>query len=197
MRATVLLAAFVSLFLVAGVCETVPHRGWEPGDYHPTETNKPYNLPAGLELRTCVGYFDEDTLVSLLPLALTVLNPTTARINTVFPAGLVFEPVNTEYQYMITLQTYSLTVPANQDTTVLLPTFCCNEMLDEPDDEANYTIHSQEWEVEMNELLDILKGKQPVSGYLNLDLVQEALFEITDSDSGLTDTMRTQLGNLP
>jgi len=134
-------------------------------------------------------------MVSLLPLLARVFNETGSRITTTLPAGTVFEPGNYEYQYMIILQPYVLTVPPDVDTTVTLPTFCCNEELDEPDDESYYTIHSQEWEVEMNELVALLKGKR-LRGYPTLDLVQEALFEITDGE-GLTDTMRTRLSSLP
>ncbi|MEO0073076.1 MAG: hypothetical protein ABIK43_00245 [candidate division WOR-3 bacterium] len=187
---------FFALVSVAGVCDKVPERGWERGYFRPIEeTNKPWSLPAGLSLRSCVGAEDEDTLVSLLPLVAKIFNETDKRMTATLPAGLVFEPGNYEYQYMIILQPFVLTVPGDMDTTVLLPTFCCNEDLDEPDDESNYTIHSQEWEVEMNELVDLLKGKRLV-GYQTLELVQSALFEITDGN-GLTDTMRSKLASLP
>lgn len=191
-----LMTALVSLAILAGVCEKVPERGWERGFFRPIEeTNRPWNLPVGLSLRSCVGADDEDTMVSLLPLVAKVFNETGKRMTTTLPAGLVFEPGNYEYQYMIILQPFVVTVPPDMDTTVVLPTFCCNEDLDEPDDESNYTIHSQEWEVEMNEFVNLLKGKRLV-GFHTLELVQAALFEITDGN-GLTDSMRTKLAGLP
>jgi hypothetical protein len=195
-----ILPALVAAVLAGGsTCDKVPERGWQRGYFRPIEeTNKPWSLPVGLTMTSCVGAYDEDTMVSLLPLTCKVFNETHGRITATMPAGTVLAPGNSDYQYMITLQPYTLTVPPDVDTTVLLPTFCCNEALDEPDDESYYTIHSQEWEVDMNELVDLLKDKQ-LKGYSTLDLVQEALFEVTDGDeaTGLTDTMRTRLRSLP
>lgn len=196
MRRGLLAAAIAAACFIGGKCGvTVPDRQWDRGDYHPMpENTKPWALPKGLETRAIIGY-DDETETSLLPLSFTVINTTSNRINAVLPAGLIFEPDNTEYQYMLILQTFAISVPPDMDTTFILPTFCANEMSDEPDDESNYVFHSREWDVEINELLEILKGRK-VTGYATLDLVQEALFEITDGN-GLTDSMRTHLRGLP
>ena len=65
----------------------------------------------------------------------------------------------------------------------------------EPDDESFYSIPGREWDTEIEELLDIVADKL-LAGDDAVYLAQEALFEITDGE-GLSDTLRTQLQNLP
>ncbi|MGB9743044.1 MAG: hypothetical protein ACP5JB_06315 [candidate division WOR-3 bacterium] len=178
---------------IAGVCNRVPEREWERGAFEPIG-GKPYKLPAGLEVRYIVGA-EEEIPTSLLPLKLAVLNNTSRRIPVVMPAGLVFSPANSDYQYMMLLQEFSFPVPPDQDTIILLPTYCANEELDEPDEESAYEIAVQVWERELCELFDLLKGKH-LDNEVAVELAQEALFEITDGQ-GLTDSTRLKLQQLP
>ncbi len=188
-----LLVFLVLLTSLAGVCDRLPERQWERGAFEPIG-GKPYELPAGLELRYITGA-DSEIPSSFLPLELSVLNNTTRRIPVIMPAGLVFSPNSPEYQYMMLLQQFSFSVPPDQDTTVLLPTYCANENLDEPDDESFYEIAIQVWERELNELFELLKDKH-LDYEEAVELAQEALFEITDGE-GLTDSTRVKLQNLP
>lgn len=181
------------LFLLGGICEKLPERQWERGHFEPIG-GKPYKLPAGLEVRQIIGY-DDEIPTSFLPLALTVLNNTQQRITVTMPEGLVFSPLNYEYQYMMLLQAFSFSVPPDQDTTILLPTYCANEDLDEPDDESFYEINIQVWERELCELFSLVRDKH-LNNEEAVDLAQEALFEITDGD-GLTEETKEELKNLP
>jgi len=190
------LMAIAAFLFIAGSCEQdepVPERQWERGDFHPVG-GKPYNLPEGLDVRYIVGA-DSEIATSFLPLTMAVFNTTTRRITVPMPAGLCFDPADHDYQYMILLQDFAFTVPPDQDTTIFLPTYCCNEDLDEPDEDANYALDIQVWERELNELFDLVRGKQ-LNNPTSVQLAQDALFEITDG-AGLTDTMRTKLQNLP
>jgi hypothetical protein len=188
-----LILVLVLLTAIAGVCERMPERQWERGAFEPIG-GKPYRLPDGLEVRYITGA-EEEIPTSLLPLKMAVLNNTSRRIPVIMPAGLVFSPANTEYQYMMLLQEFSFSVPPDQDTTILLPTYCANEALDEPDEEAAYQIAIQVWERELCELFDLLKDKS-LNYEAAVELAQDALFEITDGE-GLTDSTRLKLQQLP
>lgn len=177
----------------ASVCNRMPERQWERGEFKPVG-GKPYTLSKGLEVRYIIGAEDEIP-ASFLPLKFAVLNNTSRRIPVLMPAGLVFSPSNSWYQYMMILQGFSFSVPPDQDTVVLLPTYCANENLDEPDEESYYNIAIQVWERELCELFDLLKNKR-LDYEEAVELAQAALFEITDGE-GLTDSTRVKLQNLP
>lgn len=195
MNYKLLLLTIVGLLLLGNVCDkdNLPERQWERGYFEPIG-GKPYNLPSGLEVRQIIGY-DDEIPTSFLPLAFTVLNNTQKRIAVTMPEGLVFSPLNHEYQYMMLLQKFSFSVPPDQDTLILLPTYCANEDLDWPDDESFYEIDIQVWERELCELFTLVRDKH-LDEEVAVDLAQEALFEITDGD-GLTDETREALKNLP
>jgi len=198
LRPLALAAAFS--VLTASVCEKkTPERQWERGAFEPLpENTKPYQLPAGVSVITMYGYTDDVIPKSDLPLLMTVRNGSNADIDIVFPAGLVFSPQENpdyDYQYMILLQDYPFTVSAGTDQNELLPTYGCNEELDDPDEDAFYSIYGREWDRETEELLDLVADKA-LSGDDAVMLAQEALFEITDG-GGLADSTRTKLANLP
>ncbi len=187
------LSVVLAVLALAGVCNRLPERQWERGDFHPIG-GKPYQLPAGLEVRHIIGA-DEEIPTSFLPLAMSILNNTQSRIPVRMPEGLVFSPADPDYQYMMILQAFSFSVPADQETTILLPTYGCNEDRDEPDDESYYEIDIQVWERELCELFDLLRGKK-LDYEEAVELAQEALYEITDGE-GLTDSTRQRLKELP
>ena len=185
---------FLALTFVAGICDKQPpEKQWERGDFEPIG-GKTFNLAQGLDERSLVGYEDEIP-ASFLPLKFVVSNTTDGYVTDKMPEGLVFHPRNREYQFMILVQEFEFGVPPNQDTTIYLPTYCCNEDLDEPDEDANYDIDIQVWELELCDFFDLLRGKR-LEGDDVVDLVQEALFEITDYD-GLTDSTAAKLRDLP
>lgn len=181
------------MFFLASMCEKLPERQWERGNFVPIG-GKPYQLPSGLTVREIKG-LGEETTFSLMPLRAVLFNTTSSRVNVRMPAGLVFSPLDLEYQYLMLVQEFAFSVPPDQDTAILLPTFGCNEDLDEPDEEMSYEIHSQVWEREFNELFTILKPKHLDNGDA-AELVQDAVYEITDGD-GLTDSTRQLLQQLP
>ena len=193
----VLAAAFV--VLAGSVCQkSAPERAWDRGAFRPVPDNiKSYSLPSGVTAGT-ISEYEEDWLSSFLPLYMTVSNSTSSDVQVTLPAGLVFEPSDPIYQYMILLQEYVFTVDASANLdTVVLSTYCCNEDLDEPDFDAVYSSPTgQEWDKETQELLDLLAPKSLVTGDDNIDLLQEAVFEITDYD-GLSDSIKTLLQDLP
>jgi hypothetical protein len=190
-----LAVALVALALTAGICGHVPERLWDRTDFHPVPGNtKAFSLPAGIEVVSFIGA--EDAIpASDLPLILALHNATAKRVNFSFPAGLIFSPTLADYQYMILVQDFALTVPATADTTFFVPTYCCNEDLDYPDEDANYDIAAREYDKETNELFDIVASKL-LEGDTAVTLAQDALYEITDGE-GLTDSTRTQLRALP
>jgi hypothetical protein len=103
-------------------------------------------------------------------------------------------PTDAAYEYMMLLQDFPIAAPPNSDTLILLPTYCANEGLDAPDEDAVYDFSIQVYERELNELLDLVAGKR-LEGDTAVTLAQDALFEITDG-TGLTDSTRTKLRNL-
>lgn len=183
----------VGMFLLASMCEKLPERQWERGNFEPIG-GKPYQLPRELTVREIKG-LGEETTFSLMPLRAVLLNTTSSRVNVRMPAGLVFSPLDLEYQYLMLVQEFAFSVPPDQDTAILLPTFGCNEDLDEPDEEMSYEIDSQVWEREFNELFTILKPKH-LDNWNAVELVQDAVYEITDGN-GLTDSTRQLLQQLP
>ncbi len=192
----VLTAAFVVLTGSACKKSGPPERAWEYGAYQPMNENmKSYSLPAGISIDSCYGY-DDYIPESDLPLYMVVSNSKTSDITVTFPAGLVFDPGNVEYQYMMLLKDFSFTAKVGVTDSILVPTYCANDDLSQPDDESNYlTIPGREWDREIQELLDLVANKA-----LNTDdattLAQDALTEICD-DSGLTAETRAALQNLP
>lgn len=184
------------LVLTASLCQKkAPERQWERGAFQSLPANtQPYQLPAGVSIVTMYGY-DDFIPMSDLPLVMTVHNSGQSDIVVKFPAGLVFATSNADYQYMILLQDCSFTAEAGVDRNVFLPTYCCNEELDEPDDESFYFISGREWDKETEELLNLVADKALISDDAVM-LAQDALFEITDED-GLTDSTRAELSNLP
>jgi hypothetical protein len=138
---------------------------------------------------------DDMSPMSDLPLLMTIHNGGQKNINVTFPAGLVFGPSDAEYQYMILLQDCQFIASAGADRDVMLPTYCCNSEFYEPDDESFYIIMGREWDREIEELLNLVADKALVGDDAVL-LAQDALFEITDG-TGLTDSTRTKLANLP
>ncbi len=194
LRLLVLPVAF--LVLSASLCrKKPPERQWERGAFQSLPVNtQPYQLPAGVSIVRIIGA-DDVSSMSDLPLLMTVHNSGQADLDVTFPAGLVFGPSNADYQYMILLQDCRFTTVSGADRDVSLPTYCCNEELDEPDDESFYTIMGREWDRETEELLNLVADKT-LSGDAAVTLAQDAWFEITDED-GLTDSTRTKLTNLP
>lgn len=189
----VLLAALLAAATMGSFCEQVPEREWERGFFRPIG-GKPYNLPDDLTVITMVGH-DDEIPASFLPLRLHVRNTSSSRVTDVMPEGLVFRSRNAEYQFMMIVQPFTITAPADGDTVILIPTYCCNEDLDEPDDESLYDTDIQVWERELNEFLDLVRGKN-LTGDDPVELVQDALFEITDGE-GLSDSLRLRLQELP
>lgn len=184
----------LSLVFFAGACEKIPpRRQWEVGNFQPIG-GKRYTLPKGLEVDSIIGEIEQEIPACDIPLAFFVKNTTQKRISVTMPEGLVFTPQNTEYSYMMLLQKFSFNVPP-ADTTILLPTYQTNEMLDSPDEESKYDIDIQVWEKELCELFDLLKDKQ-IDAPEEVDLLQEALFEITEEVGELTDSTREALRNL-
>ena len=194
LRLLALPAAF--LVVTASLCQKkAPERQWERGAFQSLPANtQPYQLPAGVSIVQIIGA-DDVSPMSDLPLLMTIHNSGQTDIDVTFPAGLVFGPSNAEYQYMILLQDCRFTAASGIDRDVSLPTYCCNEELDEPDDESFYYVTGREWDRETEELLNLVADKA-LSGDDAVILAQDALFEITDED-GLTDSTRTQLTNLP
>jgi hypothetical protein len=191
----VLTAAFV--VLTGSACKkSAPDRVWERGAFEPVAANQQtYSLPAGITIDSCYGY-DDYIPESNLPLYMVVGNSKTTDVTVTFPAGLVFDASNAEYQYMMLLKDFTFTAKVGVTDSVLVPTYCCNEELTEPDDESFYTIAGIEWDKETEELFDLVAPKA-LNTEEALDVAVDALFEITDGDSGLTDTTRTKLQALP
>jgi hypothetical protein len=192
----VLPAALVVLTGIACDSGSAPDRAWERGAFQPvTENIKSYSLPAGITIDSCYGFGDYIP-ESEVPLYMVVSNSNSGNTSVTFKAGLVFDPSNVEYQYMMLLKDFTFTANPGVTDSILVPTYSCNEDLSEPDDESYYTtIAGIEWDKETEELLDLVANKA-----LNTDdavgLAQDALFEITD-DEGLTDATRTALKALP
>jgi hypothetical protein len=191
----VLTAALV--VLTGGKCsKPAPDRAWDRGAFQPVSANQQsYSLPAGITIDSMYGSLDSTIPESDIPLYMVVSNTNSGNTQVTFPAGLVFDPGNVDYQYTMLLKDFTFTANAGVTSGIYVPTYCCNEDLSLPDDESFYGIAGREWDKETQELLDIVAGKA-----LNTDdaisLAQDALFEITD-ESGLSDSTKTQLKALP
>lgn len=185
--------AFVLIVAGGALCGALPERGWERGDFHPNP-GREWNLPADLRAEVIVGWEDE-LHNSPLPLALSLRNSAAVRRSVTMPAGLCFRPRDPEFAWMILLQDFTFSVPPD-DTTVLVPTWSASEDRDEPDDESLYDIGLVAYDREIGELLELLKGKTVHDSLVDLDMLQDALWEITD-EAGLTDSTRVWLRELP
>jgi hypothetical protein len=191
----VLTAAFVVLTGTACDQGGAPDRVWERGAFQPvSENQKSYSLPADITIDSLYGY-DDYTSESETPLYMVVSNSKSSDVQVTFPAGLVFDPGNVDIKYMMILKDFTFTAKAGVTDSILVPTYGCNDDLDDPDDLSSYTIAGKEWDKETQELLDLVDKKA-----LNTDdavtLAQDALTEITD-EAGLTDATRTALKALP
>lgn len=194
MKGSRLLLTVVSGVLALGsLCKTTPPPGrqWEPGFFEPIP-GRPWSWPGGVNATDIIGA-DDEIPASELPLAARINNYNQRRTAIVMPAGLVFSPMNPEYQHMMILQEFRFSVPVGE-TVVMLPTYCANEDLDEPDDESRYLAVLQVWELELNELFELLRPKRLENEAVNV--AQDALWEITEGGA-LSDTMRAKLRALP
>jgi hypothetical protein len=192
-----LLVLTAALVVLAGSSckKSTPDRLWDRGAFLPVDGNqKSYSLPGGITIDSLYG-FDDYIPESDLPLYMVVTNANSSTTTVTFPAGLVFDPGNAEYQYMMLLKDFTFTAAPGTTDSILVPTYCCNEDLSEPDDESHYDIAGIEWDKETEELFNLVANKQ-----LNTDdavtTAQEALTEICD-DEGLTDDTRAALNALP
>ena len=197
----VLPVAFVILMGIACDGGGAPERAWERGAFEPMPQNtQSYTLPAGISEDSLFGYEeDTDSLESDTPLHLVVTNSNSSDTKVTFPAGLLFNPVNTaDFGYMMLVKEFSFTATGGTTTTAILPTYNCNDdSLDSPDVDAYYSIGDKEWDKETQELFNLLAGKT-FQGDEAKDLVQEALNEITGpGENGLTDSTKTKLQALP
>lgn len=194
-----LLALTVALVVLTGIAcqKSTPERVWAPGAFEPMSENiETYSPPGGVTIDSVIGYDgDTDTLESDIPLYAFVSNSNSGNTSVTFPAGLVFGPLDPEYEYMMLLKDFTFTAAGGGSSTAILPTYGCNEdSLYEPDPEISYTQQGKEWDKETQKLLDVMAGKT-IPDSLK-DLVQEALDEVTQGDS-LTDSTKTKLSNLP
>jgi len=189
----VLTAAFV--LLAGSACDkSAPEHEWEHGAFEPVDANqKPYTLPAGITIDSLYGA-DDDIPESYTPLYMVVTNGNSGNTTVTFPTGLVFDPGNIEYQYMMLLKDFTFTAAPGANDSILVPTYGCNEDLSSPDDESHYDLAGIEWDKETDELFTIVANKTLVDSAS--DLAQDALYEITDGDS-LTDATRNALKALP
>jgi hypothetical protein len=198
----VLTAALVVLTGIACDGASAPARVWERGAFQPmAENTQSYALPAGVSQDSLFGYEEEtDSLGSDTPLYLVVSNSNTSDTKVTFPAGLLFDPVNTlDFEYMMLVKEFSFTAKGGGTTTAILPSYGCNsDSLDSPAADAFYSIGAKEWDKETQELFNLIAGKT-IQGDSAKELVQDALDEITGPEfpDGLTEATRTLLKALP
>jgi hypothetical protein len=125
---------------------------------------------------------------------MVVSNTNSSNTQVTFPAGLVFDPGNVDIKYMMVLKDFTFTANVGVTSGIYVPTYYCNDDLDDPDDESFFDIAGREWDKETQELLDLVASKTLTGDAY--DLAQEALTEITDGD-GLSDASRTAIKSLP
>jgi hypothetical protein len=199
----VLPVAFV--ILMGSACDggtNAPPIAWARGAFQPmAENTKSYALPAGVSEDSLFGYEDDtDSLGSDTPLYLVVSNSNSTDTKVTFPAGLLFNPVNTaDFEYMMLVKEFSFTAKGGGTTIALVPSYGCNsDSLDAPAVDAFYSIGDKEWDKETQELFNLIAGKT-IQGDSAKELVQDALDEITGPDfpDGLTEATRTLLKALP
>jgi len=192
-----LLVLPTALVVLTGIaCDggSAPDRAWDRGAFMPVpENQKSYSLPSGITIDSLYGNPD-DIPASYTPLYMVVSNSNSGNKTVTFPTGLVFDPSNADYQYMMLLQDFTFTAAPGVTDSILVPTYGCNEDLSEPDDESFYAPAGIEWDKETDELFTIVASKQLVDSAT--DMAQVALYEITDGD-GLTDATRAALKALP
>lgn len=195
---SLLVLAAALVLLTEGSCDSgsAPERAWEREAFQPmTENLKSYSLPGNISIDSCYGY-DDAIAESDMPLYMVVSNTGSSDVQVTFPAGLLFDPGNAEYAYMMLLKDFTFTAKVGVTDSILVPTYTCNVDLSDPDDESFYTnIPGREWDREIQELLDLVADKA-LDNDDAVTLAQEALTEITD-DEGLTDDTRTALKALP
>ncbi len=181
----------LAVMTMGSLCQPPPARAWQPGFFEPLP-GKTWRWPAGLDVLHFWGAFDPIP-ASDLPLELLLRNSGARRIAVTMPSGLTFSPHFAEYQHMMLLQEFAFTCPVGE-TVVFVPTYCANEDLDEPDDESFYDVALQVWELELNELFDIVEPKLLEDDAMIL--AQDALWEITEGGA-LSDSTRRKLAALP
>jgi hypothetical protein len=195
-----LLVLTAALVLLAGSsCQkaSAPERAWDRAAFQPlAENTKDYSLPAGITIDSLYGSIDSTIPESDLPLYMQVSSTKSGNTKVTFPAGLIFDPQNPEIEYMMLLQDFTFTANAGVTDSIYVPVYGCNVDLDEPDDETHFTTAGIEWDKETQELLDLVADKA-LNTPEAIDLAQEALSEITEDSTGLTDSTRTHLKALP
>ena len=195
----VLPVAFVVLLGIACEGSSAPDRAWDRGTFQRMDQNvKDYTLPAGI---TIDSMYAADTSLpdAGQPLQMQVSNSNAGNTEVKFPAGLVFSSSNADYEYMMLLKDFSFTANSGVTSGILVPTYGCNEdSLDAPDDESFYDLGWLENDKETKELFDLVANKT-IDSDDKIDLLQQALDEITGPDypDGLTDSTRQALKDLP
>ena len=195
----VLPAAFVVLVGTACDQKSVPDRAWDRGAFQRMDQNaENYSLPAGITIDSMYG---ADTTLpdAEKPLQLQVSNSNSSNTEVKLPAGLVFSSANAEYEYMMLLKEFSFSATVGVTSGILVPTYGCNEdSLEPPDAESFYDIGWRENDKETKELFDLVANKT-IDSDEKIELLQQALDEITGPDypDGLTDSTKTALQALP
>ena len=197
-----LLVLTVTLVVLTGTAcdqKSTPERAWERGAFQRMDENaEDYSLPAGITIDSLYGELDSVIPEAELPLRMQVSNGNSGNTEVKFPAGLVFQSSDPTYEYMMLLKDFKFTANPGVTDSIVVPTYGCNEdSLDQPDDGSLYDIGWRENDKEIQELLDLVANKT-VSGDDATELLQEALNEITGpEETGLQDSTRTKLQNLP
>ncbi|MCY1021978.1 hypothetical protein [Pyxidicoccus sp. MSG2] len=179
----------------------------------------PLSLPAGVQVSgTIVGADDDgncgqpqtaDVGSGLYVRAcLKLTNISGGPVQVTFPPGLVIVSASEGYQNGLLVERVVITVPptsggpggldggSNPETVnVPLHFYCINKASDPSDPAARYELGPITDHPQMRELYTLLQGKDVYEDGLKVEVVQEAVYSISDG-SGLTADDRAALRNL-
>ena len=143
----------------------------------------------------------------LVTVKISLKNTTSDKIVVNFPAGLIFESVSGEFQNGILMKRCKATVPANKTYDVVLHLYCGNLSRHVSDPSAEYKWPIRTNSARLMELCELLKNKkinyEEYSGlgiiqyFVVIITVQSVVWDISDSDEGLSSSNRETINNLP
>ena len=142
-----------------------------------------------------------------VPIVLTLKNSTTGAIKVTFPARLILRPRNNQYQDTVLLKEASVTIPSQQNYTIVLVMYCGNL------NRLGLDGTGYEWGVISNsttltDLTDRLVHKQinveDFAGYYDINnysdrwqKLQDILWNLTDNGVALSDADKQWIASIP
>lgn len=148
-----------------------------PGDFQPSGTQ--FYLNDGISVTAIAGSLSHFSPVGKYTLDMVCRATGGAAVGDTLPAGLLLRSKTNAVQHMLILKPHPFTAEPG-GSTVIVGTFCCNELRQIPDYQDSFEIGPLTDNAGLRQIASLV-GSKNISGALGT--VQNAVYEVTSHDS--------------